>query len=93
MRILEAIKKMEEIHSLHGNITLLVNVDGFGGHATYMSSDLKLDDHYIDSGDIEENGTSDECVKELLPDWDGNSEIDDKIDVALLYLGEMLSAT
>lgn len=94
MKISEAIKQLQEIMDKHGDMPLLVEMQGFGGHAEHTVSHLRFGDYYMNTDELsEEYSLSNEEIKELIPEWNQDDEIGRDVNVVTIYTGAMISAT
>jgi len=93
MKISELIIKLESLKQEHGDIRVMVNEDGFGGHALHTLSS-KIRTSSFGSYMIEDMGEDE--FRELFPDWDGETEFEDtdmEISYVELSTGSMIYST
>lgn len=75
-KISELIAKLEAIKAEHGDLPMLVCVDGFGGHAYHTFGDCVQSEMYC-GDEFDENLNEDE-LKGIIPEYDGTPESLDK---------------
>jgi len=92
MKISELIAKLEEFKNKHGDIFVMFEEQGMGGHALHTIGGAKEEE--LHSSMIEE--LEEETFRELFPEWDGETEYWDtnmNIKYVELSMGTMLYAT
>ena len=94
MKISEAIKELKSIMEKHGDLPLIIQQDGFGGHAEHTVSHLQHRKMFLSSTELsEEYSLSDEQIKELIPEWNSDDEICGDIDTIVITTKSIISAT
>ena len=96
MKISELIEKLTKIKEKHGDIPVLVEEEGYGGHALHTLKCDKRRVHNLELGTlIWSDEPNEELIKELFPDWDGNMESEQQLEIKYVELstGKMLYST
>lgn len=94
MKISEAIKQLQEIINEHGDMPLIVEEKGFGGHAEHTVSKLSFGGYYMNTNELsEEYSLGNEEIKELIPEWNQDDEIGRDVNVVIIHTKSMISAS
>jgi hypothetical protein len=96
MKISELITQLENDLKRLGDLPVTVNIDGFGGHATY--STVNTYETAVHPWELCENDDpSASTIHEFFPDWIGNPEDFKNADLEspclMIGTGVLLSAT
>lgn len=98
IKVSELIKQLQEFQEKHGDLPVIFKHEGYGGYA--MNTILKLDNSVgkIDPDYIDMIEDNDQDIKELFPQWSGDSEdfFEGEFNpakCAVLKHGKMLYAT
>jgi hypothetical protein len=95
MKISNLISKLEKLKEKHGDIHLLLQQNGMGGHAMHTTKkEVRVDTMSLHSF-IGEEDLDDDVIKEFFPEWDGDIDTKENpsIKVVVLSTEDMLYAT
>jgi hypothetical protein len=86
MIISELIIELERLKLIHGDLPVVTKEYGFGGHAITTISKVESTSVYL--GGMVELALSDDDIKEVVPDYDGDEDsLDIEIDCIQICSG------
>ena len=93
VKISELIEKLEQIKVKHGDLMVLGEMSGYGGHAIHTVTEC-VEVSNINLYDMLDHSCENE-IKEIFPEWDGDidTEQDLSVDYVEISLGGMLYST